>query len=69
MKKSYIRSGYILSWKDKKHLYYKCCCLEKDLPVLKAGERWYIYRIGSILFYTNYPDMDLSYSCKGVRSV
>lgn len=69
MRKSYIKSGYILSWKDKKkHLYYKCCCLEKDLPELKAGERWHIYRVCNVIFYTNYPDSDLDYSIKSIRS-
>lgn len=69
MQKSYIRSGYILSWQNKRHLYYRCCCSEKDLPELKAGERWNIYRVGGIVFYTNYSDMDLSYSIRNIRSV
>lgn len=66
--KKYVKSGYILSWKDKRKVLYKCCCLEKDLPKLKAEERWYIYRVCNVIFYTNYSDDDLNYSIKNIRS-
>lgn len=67
--KVYVKSGYWIKWKDKGKTFYKCCCAEKDLPKLKAGERWNIYRTGNTLFCTNYPDGDLSYSCRSVKSV
>lgn len=62
--KTYIKSGYIIKHVVGKRVYYKCCCKEEDLPVLKPPEKWHIYRVDSVVYYTNYEDYDLLYAIK-----
>lgn len=57
--KTYTKSGYIIKWAEGKHVFYRCCCKEEDLPILKLPERWRIYRTANMVYYTNYEDVDL----------